>query len=232
VRLACGEQEACGPSFDLLAASVQSKFPLIKFAANATEVSVMSISTKRGDSGQTGLAGGIRVSKSNTRVEAYGTVDELNAAMGLARSFCEDQDLRTRTAAIQKELFRVGAALATPAASAKSEVPVTPELVEALTEQVHQIEAIEGVLSDWSISGEHVAGAAYDVARTVCRRAERNVVRLVESGEAVDPNVLAYLNRLSDLLWLFGRKLEFDAGVNGSLRAAGGKSGPKWSRAW
>jgi cob(I)alamin adenosyltransferase len=194
--------------------------------------SSMSIATKRGDGGKTGLAGGIRVSKSNIRVEAYGTVDELNAAMGLARSFCEDQDLRTKTAAIQKELFRVGSALATPAESAKPEVPVTPELVDALTEQVHQIESIEGVLSDWSISGEHVAAAAYDVARTVCRRAERNVVRLVESGEAVDPNVLAYLNRLSDLLWLFGRKLEFDAGVSGSLRAAGGKPGPKWSRAW
>ena len=102
-------------------------------------------------------------------------------------------------------------------------------MVDALTDQVHQIESIEGVLSDWSISGEHIAAAAYDVARTVCRRAERGVVRLRESGEAVDPNALAYLNRLSDLLWLFARKLEFDAGVSGSLCAAGGKSGPKWS---
>jgi cob(I)alamin adenosyltransferase len=191
-----------------------------------------SIATKRGDTGQTGLAGGIRVSKSSIRVEAYGTVDELNAAMGLARAFCQDEDLRTRTATIQKELFRVGSALATPAESAKPQVPVTPELVDALTEQVHQIESIEGVLADWSISGEHAAAAAYDVARTVCRRAERNVVRLAESGEAVNPNVLAYLNRLSDLLWLFGRKLEFDAGVSGSLRAANGKAGPRWSRAW
>jgi cob(I)alamin adenosyltransferase len=192
----------------------------------------MSIATKRGDAGQTGLAGGIRVSKSSVRVEAYGTVDELNAAMGLARSLCQDEDLRTRTATIQKELFRVGSALATPAESAKAQVPVTAELVDALTEQVHQIESIEGVLSDWSISGEHAAAAAYDVARTVCRRAERNVVRLAEAGQAVDPNVLAYLNRLSDLLWLFGRKLEFDAGVSGSLRAANGKAGPRWSRAW
>src|ERR1700689_3132952 len=178
-----------------------------------------SIATKRGDGGQTGLAGGVRVSKSSVRVEAYGTVDELNAAMGLARALCQDEDLRTRTATIQKELFRVGSALATPVESAQAPVPVTPELVDALTEQVHQIESIEGVLSDWSISGEHAAAAAYDVARTVCRRAERNVVRLAESGEAVNPNVLAYLNRLSDLLWLFGRKLEFDAGVSGSLRA-------------
>ena len=70
------------------------------------------------------------------------------------------------------------------------------------------------------------------MARTVCRRAERAVVRLVESGEVVQPTILAYLNRLSDLLWLLGRKLELDAGVSGSLRAATGKTGNRWSRAW
>jgi cob(I)alamin adenosyltransferase len=192
----------------------------------------MSISTKRGDAGQTGLAGGIRVSKSGVRVEAYGTVDELNASLGFARSICEDADVSKTTAAIQRELFRVGSALATPAESSKPHAPVTREMVDALTDQVHQIESIEGVLSDWSVSGEHTAAAAYDVARTVCRRAERNVVRLVETGERVEPDVLAYLNRLSDLIWLFGRKLELDAGVNGSLRAANDKPGPRWSRAW
>jgi cob(I)alamin adenosyltransferase len=192
----------------------------------------MSISTKRGDTGQTGLAGGIRVSKSHIRVEAYGTVDELNASLGLARSFCEDEELRNKTFEIQKELFRVGSALATPPESSKGQVPVTQEMVDALTEQVHKIESIEGMLSDWSISGEHTAAAAYDVSRTVCRRAERNVVRLVEAGEAVEPMVLAYLNRLSDLLWLYGRKLEFDAGLNSSLRTANQKPGARWSRAW
>jgi cob(I)alamin adenosyltransferase len=70
------------------------------------------------------------------------------------------------------------------------------------------------------------------MARTICRRAERGVVRLVESGEPVQPTILAYLNRLSDLLWLFGRKLELDAGVSGSLRAVTGKAGNRWSRAW
>jgi cob(I)alamin adenosyltransferase len=156
----------------------------------------------------------------------------LNASLGFARSICEDKELRETTAGIQRELFRIGAALATPAQSAKGQVPVTPEMVDALTEKVHEIEAIEGVLADWSISGEHTAAAAYDVARTICRRAERNVVRLAESGETVDASILAYLNRLSDLIWLFGRKLEFDAGVSGSLRAASGKPGAKWSRAW
>jgi cob(I)alamin adenosyltransferase len=192
----------------------------------------MSISTKRGDTGQTGLAGGIRVSKSSLRVEAYGTIDELNSALGLARSMCDDQELRERTKLIQRELFKIGSGLATPPESRKPQVPVTAEMVESLTSQVHEIEAIEGLLSDWSLPGEHPVAAAYDLARTICRRAERNVVRLVESGEQVEPNILAYVNRLSDLLWLFGRKIELAAGVSGGLRAMNAKDGPRWSRAW
>ena len=192
----------------------------------------MSIATKRGDGGETGLAGGIRVSKSSLRVETYGTVDELNSALGLARSMCDDADLRERTKRIQRELFRIGSALATPPQSSKPQVPVLLESVEELTGQVHELEATEGLLSDWSLPGETVAGAAYDLARTVCRRAERCVVRLIESGEAVEPNILAYLNRLSDLLWLFARKVELGAGASTSLREINGKSGPRWSRAW
>ena len=192
----------------------------------------MSIATKRGDGGETGLAGGIRVSKSSLRVETYGTVDELNSTLGLARSMCDDADLRERTKRIQRDLFRVGSALATPPISSKPQVPVPPENVEDLTGQVHELEATEGLLSDWSLPGETVAGAAYDLARTVCRRAERCVVRLIESGEAVEPNILAYLNRLSDLLWLFARKVELGSGASTSLREMNGKSGPRWSRAW
>jgi len=191
----------------------------------------MSIATKRGDGGETGLAGGIRVSKSSLRVETYGTVDELNSALGLARSMCDDADLRERTKRIQRELFRIGSALATPVQSSKPQLPVLLESVEELTGQVYELEATEGLLSDWSLPGETVAGAAYDLARTVCRRAERSVVRLIESGEAVEPNILAYLNRLSDLLWLFARKVELGAGGT-SLREINGKSGPRWSRAW
>ena len=192
----------------------------------------MSIATKRGDGGRTRLAGGIRVSKDSLRVEAYGTVDELTSALEAARSRCESDDLRDRTKPIQRELFRIGSGLATPPASRKPQVPVPEEMVEALTRQVHEIEATEGLLSDWSLPGEHPAGAAYDFARTVCRRAERCVVRLTESGETVDPNIPAHLNRLSGLLWLFARKIEVDAGIGNSLRQMNGKSGAKWSRAW
>ena len=191
-----------------------------------------SIATKKGDGGQTSLTGGQRVSKSSIHVEAYGTVDELNSAMGFARSICEDASLRDRTRTIQQELFKVGSALATPPENRKGNPPLNIAMIDALTDQVHELEAIEGMLSDWSIPGEHAAAAAYDIARTVCRRAERCVVRLIDSGEVVNDNVLPYLNRLSDLLWLFGRKLELDAGVSGSLRDANRKSGPSWSRAW
>lgn len=190
-----------------------------------------SIATKHGDGGQTGLAGGIRVSKSNLRVEAYGTVDELNSFLGFARSICEDAEISQATKQIQKELFQVGSALATPAPSKKSAPSLTQEMVDALTDQVHKIETADGVLSDWSIPGEHSASAAYDMARTVCRRAERNLVRLMESGEDVGAFAVPYLNRLSDLLWLFGRLLELRAGVDARLRDAEHK-GPRWSRAW
>ncbi|MDR3735523.1 MAG: cob(I)yrinic acid a,c-diamide adenosyltransferase [Acidobacteriaceae bacterium] len=192
----------------------------------------MSIATKSGDSGQTSLAGGFRLSKAALRVETYGNVDELNANLGLARALCENENLRNRTRLIQSELFLVGSALSAPPSDKPISSPVTTAMVEALTEQVHELESIEGILSDWSIPGEHVAAAAYDVARTVCRRTERSVVALKEHGESVDGHVLAYLNRLSDLLWLFGRKLEHDAGLDGSLRKVSGKTGSRWSRAW
>lgn len=191
-----------------------------------------SIATTRGDGGETGLAGGIRVSKASLRVDAYGGVDELNASLGFARSICEDEGIAVFTRTVQTELFKIGSALATPPHSPKPQVIVAAEAVEALTGEVHRLEAIEGMLSDWSLSGDHRGGAAFNLARTVCRRAERGVVRLAESGEAIQPAILAYLNRLSDLLWLFARKLEFDAGVNSSLRAQTGKDGNRWSRAW
>ncbi len=191
-----------------------------------------SIATTRGDGGETSLAGGIRVSKASLRVEAYGTVDETNSALGFARALCEDRELASLALEIQRHLFEIGSALATPPESAKGPAPATTETVDRLTAEVHRLEAVDGILRDWSLPGATAASAAFDVARTVCRRAERGVVRLAESGEAVSPAVIAYLNRLSDLLWLAGRKIELDAGVSGSLRSLNGKSGNRWSRAW
>jgi cob(I)alamin adenosyltransferase len=191
----------------------------------------MSIATKRGDKGQTGLAGGIRVSKADLRVESYGTVDELNSVLGFARSICRQKDIHDWTENIQRTLFRLGSALATPPESAKKPPQISTDDVDHLTDLVHQIEAKEGILSDWSLPGAHTESAAYEMARTVCRRAERATVRLQESGVTVDANVLSYLNRLSDLLWLFARLLELEAGVESRLRDEQ-HSGARWSRAW
>jgi cob(I)alamin adenosyltransferase len=191
-----------------------------------------SIATTRGDNGLTSLAGGIRVSKGSLRVEAYGTVDELNSTLGFARSICDDAEVGRLAGDIQRELFKIGSALAAPPESPKPQVPIDAEMVDRLTAEVHRLEAIEGIVSDWSVPGAHSVAAAFDVARTVCRRAERCVVRLREAGEAIQPAIVPYLNRLSDLLWLIGRKLEHDAGVSGSLRAETGKAGNPWSRAW
>jgi len=185
----------------------------------------------RGDGGETGLAGGIRVAKSSDRVEAYGTIDELISSMGFARSICSDEEVRTVTKEIQRELFKVGSAIATPPESPKQPPEVSNQMVDTLTAHVHRMEAVEGILKDWSIPGEHAEAAAYDIARTVCRRAERLTVALRERGLPVQPNVLRYLNRLSDVLWLFGRLLELRAGITSKLRDDG-HSGPRWSRAW
>lgn len=191
----------------------------------------MSIATTRGDGGQTGLVGGVRISKDDLRVEAYGTVDELNTTLGFARSICTSKEIYDWTEGIQRTLFRLGAALANPTESKKDPPSITGEDVEALTKLVHQIEAVEGILGDWSLPGAHTESAAYEIARTVCRRAERNTVRLASSGVELRPEILAYLNRLSDVIWLFGRLIEVNAGIDARLRT-GETAGPKWSRAW
>jgi cob(I)alamin adenosyltransferase len=189
----------------------------------------MSIATRRGDSGQTSLPGGARVSKSDLRVECYGTVDELISQMGLARALSNDAEVNDLTRRIQRELFKVGSAIGTPPDARKPGPEITAEMVQFLDDEVHRIEAMPGILIDWALPGELPGAAAFDVARTVCRRAERLAVRLYEAGELPQAQILAYLNRLSDLLWLFGRLLEVRAGADAALRDQPGK---RWSRAW
>ena len=191
----------------------------------------MSIVTKGGDGGQTGLVGGVRVSKASLRVEAYGAVDELSSQIGFARAICPDASSGELLKDIQRELFAVGGELATPAPRPGTAPAVVAGMVERLTAEVRRIEAIDGVLGDWVIPGEHAGSAALDVARAVCRRAERRVVQLAESGAEVSADLLAYLNRLSDLLWILGRQIETEAGVDAALRT-GEMGGSKWSRAW
>jgi cob(I)alamin adenosyltransferase len=191
----------------------------------------MSIATKTGDKGQTALIGGERVSKADFRVETYGTIDELGAAMGFARSICGDAEIDELTKSIQRELFLVAGSVANPHFEDAPKPYVTPEMIDRLTDEVSRIEKMKGILSDWSLPGEVSSAAAFDIARTICRRAERCVVRMDESGENVDTQIITYLNRLSDLLWLVGRLLELKAGVDSRLRDEE-HAGNKWSRAW
>ena len=196
----------------------------------------MSIATKKGDDGQTGLIGGQRVSKGSLRVEAYGSLDELGSFMGFARAMCDHEAVSDATKAIQTELFHVSASLATPVdagAGPQGQAPtrVSREMVDRLTEQVEAIERLEGIIGDWVLPGENAASAAYDMARACCRRAERAAVRLRDSGQSVDPLAIVYVNHLSDLLWLFARLIEKRLGVDAKLRNDG-DSGPNWSRAW
>lgn len=199
----------------------------------------MSIATKSGDAGTTGLVGGARISKADLRVEAYGTVDELNTVLGFARSICTQSDIAAWTEEIQRTLFRVGSALSTLPENRPAKPYVTAEDVEFLTRLVYQIEATEGILADWSLPGANTQSAAFEMARTVCRRTERLAVRFHESDHTpgateqplVPSEVLAFLNRLSDLIWLFGRLIEVRAGVDTRLRDES-KAGPNFSRAW
>ena len=192
----------------------------------------MSIATKRGDAGETGLVGDVRISKADLRRRGLrlGRTSS-NSALGFRAKYLRPQrrcrlDPRRSSA----RCFRVGSALSTsPATGAPSTLLASD--VDLLTQLVYRIEATDGILSDWSLPGAHPQSAAYETARTTCRRVERNVVRLKESGESVEPEVLAYLNRLSDLIWLFGRLIEVDAGVDGRLREET-TPGPGWSRAW
>ena len=164
-------------------------------------------------------------------MECYGTIDELISQMGFARSITEHKEIHDLTKEIQRELFKVGSAIGTAPESRKPAPDITQAMVDALEGHVHRIEAIPGILGDWSLPGEIPDSAAMDVARTICRRVERLAVGLFEEGVLTNPHILSYLNRLSDLLWLFGRQLEHAAGVNAALRPAD-KPGNRWSRAW
>jgi cob(I)alamin adenosyltransferase len=191
----------------------------------------MSISTRRGDSGQTDLVGGVRTSKASLRVESYGTIDELISQLGFVRSIAPDAGHRDLVKETERTLFLVCALLATPPDFGRQRPEIDAEAVDAVDRHIRELESSGLPRSDWTVAGDHPAAAAMDVARTVCRRAERHTVRLAESGEFVDPNVLRYLNRLSDMFWLVARQMEFRARVDGRLRT-GDHPGKPWSRAW
>ena len=174
----------------------------------------MKIYTKTGDTGQTSLFDKSRVSKADPRVEAYGEVDELNACLGAARAARLDADLTAVLEQIQSELFAVGARLADPSsriAARVEKVTVSNAEVEQLEAMIDRLEAQLPPLRRFILPGGSTAGALLHLARTVCRRAERRVVGL--GAEAVDPVIVTYLNRLSDLLFVMARVANHRAGT-------------------
>jgi cob(I)alamin adenosyltransferase len=174
----------------------------------------MSIATKTGDAGETALMYGHRVPKMHRRVEAYGAVDELNAALGLFRATAKHTLAQERIYAVQKELVVLMGELAVADEDRERYQKDGFELVDCamvdrLTAVVEDLEKNHHITyKHWATPGQNLESAALDVARTTCRRAERRVVALADSAEYVNPETIRYLNRLSDVLWLFARYAE------------------------
>ena len=174
----------------------------------------MKIYTKTGDAGETSLFDNSRVSKADARVDAYGEVDELNACLGAARAAGVDLDVAGELEAIQKDLFAVGARLADPSsriAGRVTKAAVSDEQIERLEQTIDRFEGELPALRRFILPGGSPAGARLHLARTVCRRAERRVIGL--GPGSVEPNVIVYLNRLSDLLFVMARAVNQRAGV-------------------
>ena len=181
----------------------------------------MKIYTKTGDTGETGLYGGVRVSKADARVVAYGEVDELNASLGLARAMILHADsaeaLVPMLERIQRDLFALGARLADPRhqiAERVTKAAVGADDITRLEGWIDELEAALPPLRRFILPGGSVAGAALHVARTACRRAERAMVALLGvDPQAFEPELLVYVNRLSDLLFVMARAVNHRSGV-------------------
>lgn len=174
----------------------------------------MKIYTRTGDSGETGLFDGRRVPKSDLRVDAYGEIDELNAAIGLVLAEGLDADMSDMLRAVQRSLFAIGGRLADPAkriADRVTKVVLTSGETESLERWIDQLETELPQLRRFILPGGSRAGALLHLARTVCRRAERRMVLL--GPDAFEPELLAYVNRLSDFLFVAARAANRRAGI-------------------
>jgi cob(I)alamin adenosyltransferase len=188
----------------------------------------MSIATKTGDTGQTALMYGKRVPKTHRRVEAYGTVDELNSALGLARATAREKLVREVAFSVQKELVILMGELAVANEDRERYLKdgydvVSAAMVDRLTEVVNDLEKnYHLTFKHWATPGNTLSSAALDLARTTCRQAERRVVALAETADYTNPETIRYLNRLSDVLWLFARLEETNIKEEGKNFESGG----------
>ena len=165
----------------------------------------MRIYTKTGDTGETGLVGGSRVSKDHVRVEAYGDVDELNAVIGQARSLGSDPELDAFLAFSQSVLFELGAELATPSGKEQRSSGICQDDIEEAEKIIDKLQSELPPLKSFILPGGTPFAASLHLARTVCRRAERHAVMVVHAGEEVAQEPLIFLNRLSDALFVLAR---------------------------
>lgn len=173
----------------------------------------MSIATKTGDDGTTGLMYNRRVPKTHPRVEACGNVDELNAALGLARASSVFPSVRETLLAVQRDLIDLMGEVATALEDLTRYTrdgfkSIGADRTATLDRLIGQIEAEKITYRGWALPGDSMASAALDYARTVCRRAERSVCALQAAGELRNSEIIIYLNRLSDALWLLARWTE------------------------
>ena len=174
----------------------------------------MSIVTKTGDKGETSLMYGRRLSKADPRVEAYGCVDELSAALGLARSIAANDFISDQILTAQQDLIVVMGELATAPSDRERYVKdgfhlTTPEMVDRITSVVFDLEKDKSLYpKDWVVPGATPVSAALDFARTTCRRAERHISAFMAGEKDFNPEILRYLNRLSDLCWILARYAE------------------------
>ncbi len=176
----------------------------------------MKIYTKTGDQGNTSLFDGARVPKHHQRIEAYGTLDELNAYIGLLMSQGIAQEYKKQLGTIQNELFVLGAQLANPqeesAAKSRKTPTIQPEHITALENAIDQMNEVLPPMTHFILPGGHSIVSYCHIARTICRRGERRATLLAEN-HSVPPLVIQYLNRLSDYLFVLARKLTFDLGI-------------------
>lgn len=209
--------------------------PLIPKTQNSkfiTKAQRVSIATKTGDWGQTALMFGRRVPKTHRRVEAYGTVDELNSSLGLVRASTNETLVQEVVLSVQKELVILMGELAVDDVDRERYLKdgydiVTAGMVDRLTDVVNDLEKnYHIVFKHWATPGHSLSSAALDMARTICRRAERRVVAMAGSTEYVNPETIRYLNRLSDVLWLFARFIEtnFETGTADPCPPRSGKT--------
>lgn len=170
----------------------------------------MKVYTKKGDQGTTGLIGGTRILKSSLRIEAYGTVDELNSHVGLLRDLSESEKLSAQLLEIQDRLFTLGSHLAADPIKSKMKLPdITSEDVENLEKWMDEMDEELEPMRFFVLPGGHPTVSHCHIARCVCRRAERIVVDLNQS-EPVEAVIMKYLNRLSDYIFVLSRKLTKD----------------------